>query len=84
MKIFDDPYKHLDIDEKTRKFLETKSSNDKKKRIVLASSLTFVLISVCIFKSMGWVTVEVFQFTISAFMGGFIGSTFTYLLNNQK
>lgn len=83
-KIFSDPYEELNLDEKTRRFIKTRNKNILKKKIILLFSLLIVLAIVFVLKYIGWISETYFQYIVSAFLGGFIGSTLSYLVAGEK
>lgn len=83
-KIFSDPYEHLNMDEKTRKFIKARDKNILKKKMLLLLSLLIVLAIVSVLRYVGWISEILFQYIVTAFLGGFIGSTLSYLIAGEK
>lgn len=84
IKIFDDPHQYIQMDEETRKFIHTRDRNIRKKKIILFVSLIIVLAIVCLLKCFNLISEILFQFIVTAFLGGFIGSTLSYLIVGEK
>jgi hypothetical protein len=77
-------WEHLDLDEKTRKALEIRDQETRKKKIKLLFFLLIILFISYLLSSKGFITKQTFELIFSAFIGGFIGSAFSFIILSDK
>jgi glycopeptide antibiotics resistance protein len=77
-------WEYLDLDENTRKALDARDRETKRKKISLIISLAIILIIAFLFYLMGFISKQIFELIFSAFVGGFIGSALSYIIMGDK
>lgn len=77
-------WEELDLDDKTIKALKAKNRETRNKKILLGVSLVIIMIIAYILFQKHILSKEVFQIIFSAIIGGFIGSSFAYIIQGEK
>jgi len=72
----------LDIDEKTRKALRLRDSQNRQHKIMLLFVLVGVVIFSYYFFREGFISNNAFELIFTAVVGGFVGSSITFIINS--
>lgn len=77
-------WKHLKLDEETKKALEERDKEARNKKLFLTLFLIIVLIISYLLKLDGWLTQNTFELIFVAFIGGFIGSALSFIIKGSE
>lgn len=76
-------WKHLKLDDETRKALEVRDREARKKKLYLSLFLVIMLLVSYLLKMHNWLTQNTFELIFVAFIGGFIGSALSYIIKGN-
>lgn len=77
-------WEHLDLDDKTKNALRVRDKENKSKRRRLIGFLIIILIITSALFYFQIINKEYLQFIYSAIIGGFIGSSISFIINGEK
>jgi len=76
-------WEHLDLDEKTRKALKIRDFEKRKTKIFLFASLVVVLVITSLLFCLKIISSQAFELIFSAIIGGFVGSSISYIVKED-
>lgn len=76
-------WEHLDLDEKTRKALRIRDSEERKTKIFLSVSLLVIFLLNLILFRYEVISIQAFELIFSAIIGGFVGSSISYIIMGE-
>lgn len=77
-------WEYLDLDEQTKKALRIKDKEVKNKKIILIFSIIIIILITYKLKVNNLLSQNTFELIFSAFIGGFIGSSNSFILIGNK
>ena len=77
-------WEYLDLDEKDKRALKVLDKNVGNKKIILVFFLLFVLIASYQMKKYGYLSNNAFELIFTAFIGGFLGSSLSFIISGDR
>jgi len=76
-------WKHLELDDQTRKALEVRDREARNKKLILLIFLAASLLVAYLLKVQRYIDQDTFELIFASFIGGFVGSSLNYIIEGQ-